>query len=240
MNILKTLMASAILSVSTASAALAALATTTGVWTSPLVTDAIVTGVGTDIISWGTPEFVGGPQSSYGFDGATGVTATTDGTLFELGDFIHNNQSIFSTGAGFLGANLSITLNVDGDIGLFTYLFSHIETPNFATPCAFTGVLGFCDDKVSVSNLIQTDSVVIGGNGYILEVVGFSTDGGLSTIPDFLTKESKVNLETLFGRLKLVSRSVDVAEPAGFALLGLGLLTLGIGHRSNRRYPKVL
>jgi hypothetical protein len=233
-KILKIIMASAILSLSTANVALAALATTTGIWTSPLVTDAIVTGVGTANISWGTPELSSGPQSSYQFDGASGVTANTDGTIFELGDFVHNNRSIFLNGAGFLGANLTVTLNVDGDVGLFNFRFTHIETPNSVTPCAFTGVFGACDDKVSVSNLIQTDSVVIGGNNYILEIVGFSIDGGLSTIQDFLTQESQTNVESLFGRLKLVTASDDVPEPAGFALFWMGLVTLAISRRVNR------
>jgi PEP-CTERM motif len=234
MSFLKILTVTAALSVLFCGAASAQTATTVGRWSAPRVTDAVVTGVGTNKINWGTATNLLGNnpsllQSSYEFVGLTNATANTSGSLFALGDFIHDNQTIFTGGSGFLGATLSVELGIGGESGLFNFLFNHLETPNNASPCPAGGT-NPCPDRVTFTNLAATDAVTIGGINYVLEVIGLSTNGGATLINEFITTEAQPNPARLFGRLNAITTSA-VPEPASFALLGLGLIGFGVSRR---------
>lgn len=185
-----------------------------------------------DRLEWGNP-FTPSPNagvSAFGFTRVDEFDAPTDGTLFPLGDFLHQNLTIFLPGID--GADLAVTVDFT-DQGFNTVLNIPVtldETNNSPAD-------GICDpptppneddcpDTVSIPDVSRI--VVINGEEFILNVIGFSQDGGATTTQDFISNEGGENVATLFARLDLVEPPVSpVSEASTIALLGMGLLGLG-------------
>lgn len=170
---------------------------------------------------------------------------------FILGTFTHFNNPI-SSGTSITGIRLSITANVDVDgIGqgakTFVYDFAHWETTNSSDPCANgeandQGVnIEGCADRVKVNFNSLSNSFLIGGDLYSLEMRGFLF-GDLATgtpATEFWTIEEASNEAFLRGRVTLRSEigpdpQEEISEPGALGLLGLGLAALGLRLRRRR------
>ena len=204
---------------------------TSGAWVDTQQNDgavANINGIGTNDVSWGDPfgASTAGP-SAYIFDGVNPGDAPLDNTLFPLGDFTHENFTISLPSIS--GANLDVNLNFTGENVTqdFGFFFQHIETPNNADPCAEGGGIP-CQDRVLIPDASSSETVTLGGVQYLLNVEGFSQDGGVTIIPDFLTAEGQPNTATLFARLVPVQLPpvTTVSEPTALALLAIGLVGL--------------
>lgn len=204
----------------------------TGAWTSS--TGGInVSGVGTNTLSWGG----GNPQSSYVFtgDAPPAFGGILPGADFNLGTFTHNNFPIIlpAISEATLAVDVLGTLFIDGvDSGNFNvssvFDFQHNETPNTA-PCDPMGAT-ICPDVVTIMlNAGASETLVIDGVSYILDVTGFVVGGVLQD--QFVTEEGLENDAILQGRFREISSVIPV--PAALPLFLSALA--GFGFMSRRR-----
>ncbi len=194
---------------------------TSGAWSS-VEGGSLITGLNTDTVSWGQPATPDG-QSFYRFAGVNG-DAPLDNTLFALGDFTHGNFPVFPP--SITAATLDVSLDFTGENVMqnFTFGFEHTETPNNGNPCAAGGSQP-CPDLVGIPDASSSETVLLQGNRYQLDIIGFSQDNGANVTSEFLTLEGQANTATLFARLALVPPT-DVSEPSALMLLAVGLMGL--------------
>ncbi|MFO8085754.1 MAG: THxN family PEP-CTERM protein, partial [Desulfobacterales bacterium] len=90
---------------------------------------------GTSTIYWGDPASEAG-QSGYEFASVgTPFDVETNGTLFELGDFTHENRPIYAAGGSLDSVDLLVDLGISGlDPFDVTFAFDHDETTNTDDP----------------------------------------------------------------------------------------------------------
>ncbi|WP_372965662.1 THxN family PEP-CTERM protein [Marinobacter sp.] len=237
----KTIIASAVVALfatGSAQAAVIQITNVTGTWTNTNPVAPAVTGGGTNEIRWGTPANNQNNRSGYRFDGAAPPAVNVNENVdFNMGTFTHFNWPI-ATGTGLNNAELTVntTLTIDGQVEMVSSVFgfNHWETPNQANPCANGGQNGVglnrngCADRVTFAlNVGASDSFLIDGVNYFVDISGFFYGGGLAS--EFWTKEYKNNRALLKG--VITSQPVSVPEPSTLALLGLGLLGLGVRRR---------
>ena len=215
-----------------ASAALITINGITPAWVSPQPTTGItINNLGDPITArWGTPATELG-QSGYDFnDAVTPVTVDTNANSgrFLLGVFTHLNKPIFEPFLTSIG--LSITVDILGGApGTFTEVFTlnHNETPNNC------GCVPGDNDIVTFSAGLTNSSFMLGGQSYVLSLLGFSNNGGATLLPSFSSMETGTNSTELWAQI--VARPTVVPEPATLFLMGAGLLSLAMVRRRKQR-----
>ncbi|ENO15625.2 PEP-CTERM sorting domain-containing protein [Marinobacter nanhaiticus D15-8W] len=208
-----------------------------------------VSGEGTNQIRWGA----GQKQSGYDFVGNSSLPQSiTDSSPFILGEFTHRNHPI-----GEYSAIDSVELDIyasfsndDGSVatGPFTFLFDHNETENNAAVtqhcgnwdfiCYFLSALygnkgsytthdGPVDDivKVIFDTSVESSEFTLGNSIYSLSLLGF--EGNANELD---TAENEMTSINLIASLNVRS----VPEPGTVALLGMGLLGMGLVRRRSK------
>ena len=202
-------------------------------------TDPVVSGVGTEQVLWG--ESSGYGQSGYLFEPSATPFEVFPSFQFHLGTFTHLNKPI--RGTLLQEAELTVSFLFDGLAQAVTsvFQFSHFETQNDAQVCAngeanYAGVnLGGCADRVGATlNEARSDTLVIDGRSYFIDLSGFEYSGSLFDY--FWTEENKDNAANLVGVLR-----VSGDEPiAPVPLPSAGLLLLGavgvLGFARSRKF----
>ncbi|NNE87821.1 MAG: VPLPA-CTERM sorting domain-containing protein [Silicimonas sp.] len=209
-----------------------------------------VSGEGTSQIRWGTPAYTtdgsfysqlayllnGGQQSGYDFD-ASGDMVVEDNTTFVLGTFTHLNYPIRDT--LLTSVDLSLSFMIDGVTEAITSVFSfdHWETHNEAEVCANgegredgLNISGCADRVTATLNEAMSETFVIDGVTYVLDISGFLYEGELMT--DFWTLENQSNEALLVGSFRVVPSEVPLPA-TGLLLLG-GLAGMAMVRRRRR------
>ena len=201
-----------------------------------------ITGDGTSSIAWGGTRRRDRTQSGYSFDGKA-TSNLASGVDFDLGTFTHNNRPI-PPSASIRSATLTVAINVL--IGSTTRTvetvldFTHFETPNRPPRrglCANAERNGVgvnsagCADRVTVAkNIASTNTYVIDGITYVLEITGLQFEG--KTFSEFWTREQAANAATLRARFTVTEPPPPPPSPVPLPatlpmlLAGLGALAL--------------
>jgi hypothetical protein len=230
---------------SSAQAETLTLGTLTGSWDAASVnadatTAATVTinnqaGQDVDAINWGTTAD-GTANSGYTFDPFNGVIDPVLDQAFVLGDFSHINNTIRTATAQFTGVEYDFSLATNGIPGVLndTLTFIHNETVNEG-PCP-VGAFP-CPDIVTITVLDLTTQIVVGGQTFLFQLLGFSNDGGLTFTNEFVSAEGQTNVGRLYAIVTADANDIpDVPEPASLALFGVGLLGIAAGYVRRRRH----
>jgi len=148
------------------------------------------------------------------FSLAKGISTASD-IPFSLGNLTYRNGiTVFGSepeGDFPLDITLSLT-NPVPSAQTFNFSFNLTGTVNTGDPVKDADILRFSDTGISQEIIRFPGSTGIGVLGYRLELVGFSTDGGKTTLGRFDTPEQRLSDAQLIGKIKPVSLLEEGAE----------------------------
>ncbi len=187
------------------------------------------------VFAWGTSSYyypaIDGNSSSFSFQGvgsdvsSAGGFSVTAGDQFLLGDFTYHNTPVYYAG-GVTGVTFDVGIDfLDPALGssLFSVNLAIDNTPN-------TGGTNV-PDIVSIAGMSTSNTAFsFGGHDYVLQILGFSRDGGVTFETGTAANENEA---TTAGIYAVVNDVTVVPVPAALWLFGSGLMgLLGVARRT--------
>jgi len=177
-----------------------------------------------DQVHWGTPKNAGN-KSGLGFTGVVPPPMPFDaGDPFQIGQLRHFNYVVYAPVATAL--DLKINLNFSDPAGLsgdFVFTMNVDETPN--SPINMP-------DYIYFPKIFSPETLVVGGNSYTLEILGFGNTPS-NLMSKFKSPEEATNATLLWGRMTPTGPVVPAPSAAVLALIGMSM----VGWLGRRRMP---
>ncbi|GAA6619566.1 choice-of-anchor K domain-containing protein [Scytonema sp. NUACC26] len=206
-----------------------------GTWGQPINypgsanTDPHYTGVGTSTFKWGDSQpnqpIYGTPANEMSFTG--NPFQAKDGMPFKIGDLTYYNGTV-PQGTNVDSVSLSVAL-------LFSEPFSFSEVFKYELELENTTNEGDPEkdaDSVIVKNTFSDRSFSFGGDDYLLELIGFSQDGGNTAVRKFRVYENQNITAGVYARMTRIAPPRQVPEPTSLA--GLSLISIYLLSRRNK------
>ena len=191
-------------------------ATSSGIFTDPLPSGAIVGGVGTNNMTWGATTGIN--SNRIVFTG-NAISSSLD-TDFVVGRLTYTNGSS-TAGTSAESFKLNVALDfLSPALGIqnFIYDFLVSATTNTSDPDASA-------DFLTLPSPLSNTNFLVGSDHYTLRILGFDDvigDGFLtSSASQFHVREEFGASANLIGRIELDPR--DIPEPSSLALVGIAL-----------------
>ncbi|KAB8329977.1 PEP-CTERM sorting domain-containing protein [Scytonema tolypothrichoides VB-61278] len=219
------------------------LGNSNGIWGTPdpgSNTEPVFFGVGTNTFTWGRSR-PDDRENNYGTTANeltfTGNPFSADdvGSLFKVGDLEYYNGKVEeSTSVASVPLNLTLSFTNPGTFReVFNFGFQLVNTTNL-------GVNPEDDaDIVYIKDNFDTRNFYFEGNEYQLNLIGFSQNGGNTTVNKFSVFEDDRTTAGIYARITQITRSKQIPEPAGIvglSVLGIYLVThkKSLGVKKNR------
>lgn len=208
------------------------LGNSSGIWGTPNSgsnTNPIFSGVGTDTFIWGRPR-PDDRENNYGTPAnqliLTGNSISTDdvGSLFKIGALEYYNGKVEeNTSVNSVPLNLTLSFTDPTRLReVFNFGFLLDNTTNSGDDPNDDA------DTVYVKKNFGTRSFKLNENQYLLNVIGFSQDGGATSVNKFRVLEDSRTTADLYARITQVTPPKKIPERAstvGLSLLGIYLIS---------------
>lgn len=168
-----------------------------GAWVNPVPDGSYptFTGVGTSSFTWGDSGGYGTPPSGLQFSG-NGFSSVASEAAVPLGTVTYYNGTIGSdTGASAVSLMMTVSISSPTSASFTpTFTLELVNVPNNSG--------GWADaDYVYFPSALSGETFTLDGAKYKLEIIGFSQDGGATTVKQFQVLEDAQTSAVLYGRI---------------------------------------